>query len=191
MRPHGFSRHVSLVLRVAGVWLLHGSWTPEHLSLNNLHPLSPLNNCATLLIFCQIMESYWDEKGQGLDCEVLIGLEHHAAPGDKMESDISFIAPPFQSTDLFNVLTARGGLFLQWLECYQSLSSKSTSWVFSFFFVGLRVGCFFSTCSCNSAKIDGPFYAYVLDVCMQLILPLTFICSHRKSCCCTFCFVVL
>lgn len=28
---------------------------------------------------------------------ILIGFEHHAAPGDKMESDISFIAPPLQT----------------------------------------------------------------------------------------------
>ena len=34
------------------------------------------------------------KKGQGLTHEVLIGSEHHIAPGDKMESDISFIAPP-------------------------------------------------------------------------------------------------
>lgn len=43
------------LLRVGGMWLPHGSWTPEHLSLNNLHPMSLLNNSETLLIFCKIM----------------------------------------------------------------------------------------------------------------------------------------
>lgn len=41
--------------RDAGIRLLHGSWTLKHLSLNNLNPPLPPNNCEMPLIFCKIM----------------------------------------------------------------------------------------------------------------------------------------
>lgn len=74
----GFSRHVSLLLHVGGVWLLHGSWTLKHLSLNNLHPLSLLNNSETLLIFCEIMVVIlrWERSGVGLWGSDWFGASH-------------------------------------------------------------------------------------------------------------------
>lgn len=56
MQPHGFGRRVSPFRTVlGGVWLPNGSWTVEHLSLNNLRPLSRLNNSETLLISGKII----------------------------------------------------------------------------------------------------------------------------------------